>query len=84
MPNIKSFEAACLSLCIDPIEFPDGECFLGKLTNEVKTEIRKCERWLESHSDTWTLPRLVKTLGDNRAPDGMKTSAIKWEPNEQG
>jgi len=83
MPSIKSFEAACLSFCIDPVEFPGGECFLGTLTDEVKTEIRKCERWLESHSDAWTLPRLVEILGDNRSPNGMKDAAIKWKPNKQ-
>ena len=83
MPSIKVCEAARLSLCIDPIKYPDSECFLGQLTDEVKNELRKCERWLESHSNTWTLPQLVDILGDNRSPDGMKNAAIEWEPNKQ-
>jgi len=83
MPSIKACEAARLSLCIDPIKYPGSECFLGQLTDEVKNELRKCERWLESHSNTWTLPQLVDILGDNRAPDGMKNAAIEWEPNKK-
>jgi len=83
MPNIKSCEAARLSLCIDPIKYPGNECFLGQLTDGVNNDLKKCERWLESHSDTWTLPQLVEILGDNRTPDGMKNAAIEWKPNKQ-
>lgn len=83
MPSINCSEAAKLSLGIDPIHYPEYECSLGKLTDNVKIELRKRERWLEGHSETWTMPQLVKILGDEISPDGMKQAAEQWEPNNK-
>jgi hypothetical protein len=71
MGNFTHVEAARLAYCIDPIKWPGTECAQGPFKEHVHHQIARLERWLESHSQSWTLVKLVDFLGKNFAPAGM-------------
>ncbi|NHZ35335.1 hypothetical protein [Massilia rubra] len=73
--TITPMEAAKLTYCIDPIEWPGNGDAQGSFTAELQKKIVKCAALLGDIQIDWSLPALCAYLGIEDAPYRMRIAA---------
>jgi hypothetical protein len=78
--EITPAQAAKLAFCIDPVEWLDGDA-QGKLSKDLRVKVQRLEEILSERNRKWTLPALVKELGDECAPFTMRIAVHAMAEN---